>query len=264
MRSRLRPRLRRPRYLDWLHRVYLTLDEYGRLHVGLRERSTELDLQQRASVMPIPLPPLEEQRAIADYLDRETARIDTLIEEQQRLIEMLRERRAATDLDAASRAGLVEDRDVRVDLGVLTDWAPSLRSFVADGRRTPVPSSIRRRSGRLSTSAAALTMTDDSSEQSGDVTERSCDRRRRPCSSAIGPALGRVPSSRRTCGRRSELSDTRLCARRTATATSRFLRLVLLGRQCAADQSTRSSDRQSTFGRLELGDFELPVRSAAR
>ncbi|MFJ7068306.1 restriction endonuclease subunit S [Streptomyces sp. NPDC101115] len=37
----------------------------------------------------------EEQRVIADYLDRETARIDTLIEEQQRLIEMLRERRQA-------------------------------------------------------------------------------------------------------------------------------------------------------------------------
>ena len=33
--------------------------------------------------------------SIADYLDRETARIDTLIEEQQRLIEMLRERRTA-------------------------------------------------------------------------------------------------------------------------------------------------------------------------
>jgi type I restriction enzyme, S subunit len=38
-------------------------------------------------------PDLPEQRAISDYLDRETARIDTLIEEQQRLIEMLRERR---------------------------------------------------------------------------------------------------------------------------------------------------------------------------
>lgn len=35
----------------------------------------------------------DEQRSIADYLDRETARIDTLIEEQQRLIEVLRERR---------------------------------------------------------------------------------------------------------------------------------------------------------------------------
>jgi type I restriction enzyme S subunit len=35
------------------------------------------------------------QRAIADYLDRETAQTDTLIEEQQRLIEVLRERRGA-------------------------------------------------------------------------------------------------------------------------------------------------------------------------
>ena len=44
---------------------------------------------------PIPMPERDEQRAIADYLDRETARIDALIEEQQRLIGMLRERRAA-------------------------------------------------------------------------------------------------------------------------------------------------------------------------
>ncbi|MGW4585624.1 restriction endonuclease subunit S [Janibacter hoylei] len=43
----------------------------------------------------VPLPPAESQRAIANYLDRETARIDTLIEEQQRLIEMLRGRRKA-------------------------------------------------------------------------------------------------------------------------------------------------------------------------
>jgi type I restriction enzyme S subunit len=41
------------------------------------------------------MPPLDEQRQIASYLDREAVRIDTLIEEQQRLIEMLRERRKA-------------------------------------------------------------------------------------------------------------------------------------------------------------------------
>lgn len=41
----------------------------------------------------VALPPLNEQRAIADYLDRETARIDRLIEEQRRLVEILRERR---------------------------------------------------------------------------------------------------------------------------------------------------------------------------
>lgn len=51
---------------------------------------------------PIRLPSLIEQVAIADYLDRETARIDTLIEEQQRLIEMLRERRSA-EIAAAFR-----------------------------------------------------------------------------------------------------------------------------------------------------------------
>lgn len=43
--------------------------------------------------IPLPVPPQSEQRAIADYLDRETARIDTLIDEQQRLIDMLKERR---------------------------------------------------------------------------------------------------------------------------------------------------------------------------
>lgn len=39
------------------------------------------------------VPPLDEQQAIADYLDRETAQIDTLITEQKRLVDMLRERR---------------------------------------------------------------------------------------------------------------------------------------------------------------------------
>lgn len=42
------------------------------------------------------VPPLEEQHAIADFLDRETAQIDLLIEKQTALIERLRERRAAT------------------------------------------------------------------------------------------------------------------------------------------------------------------------
>lgn len=43
----------------------------------------------------VPVPSIAVQRAIVEYLDRETARIDALIEEQQRLIGMLRERRAA-------------------------------------------------------------------------------------------------------------------------------------------------------------------------
>lgn len=41
----------------------------------------------------VPVPPLSEQQAIADFLDRETAKIDALIEKQTALIERLRERR---------------------------------------------------------------------------------------------------------------------------------------------------------------------------
>lgn len=43
----------------------------------------------------IPLPPPHEQHAIADFLDRETAKIDTLIEKKQRLLDLLAERRQA-------------------------------------------------------------------------------------------------------------------------------------------------------------------------
>lgn len=40
-------------------------------------------------------PPPEEQRAIADFLDRETARLDTLVGKKRELIEKLREKRTA-------------------------------------------------------------------------------------------------------------------------------------------------------------------------
>ena len=47
----------------------------------------------RAGVFP--LPPLPEQRTIAAFLDRETARIDALVSKKERLIELLQEKRAA-------------------------------------------------------------------------------------------------------------------------------------------------------------------------
>ncbi len=42
----------------------------------------------------IPLPPSDEQHAIADFLDRETAKIDTLVAKKRMLIERLQEKRA--------------------------------------------------------------------------------------------------------------------------------------------------------------------------
>jgi type I restriction enzyme S subunit len=43
----------------------------------------------------LPLPSYEEQQAIANFLDRETARIDDLIKKQERLIELLDEKRVS-------------------------------------------------------------------------------------------------------------------------------------------------------------------------
>lgn len=63
----------------------------------------------------LPEPPLEEQSAIADYLDRETAKIDALVAKKRKLIERLKEKRTALisrtvtrglPPDAARAAGL--------------------------------------------------------------------------------------------------------------------------------------------------------------
>lgn len=51
---------------------------------------------EKLAAMRLPMPPVSEQCAIADYLDREAARIDALIAKQERLIGTLLERRAAT------------------------------------------------------------------------------------------------------------------------------------------------------------------------
>jgi type I restriction enzyme S subunit len=47
-------------------------------------------------------PPFLFQRAIADYLDRETARIDALITKKQRMVALLKERRKALIADAVT------------------------------------------------------------------------------------------------------------------------------------------------------------------
>lgn len=51
----------------------------------------------------LPLPPRDEQRAIAEYLDDRTARIDALVDRYRRLIALLQERRAALITHAVTR-----------------------------------------------------------------------------------------------------------------------------------------------------------------
>lgn len=64
-----------------------------------------------------PLPPVEEQQAIAAFLDRETAKIDALIAEQEKLIALLAEKRWATISHAVTK-GLNPDAPLK-DSGIL-------------------------------------------------------------------------------------------------------------------------------------------------
>lgn len=59
--------------------------------------------------LPVLLPPVEEQRRIAAFLDEKTAKIDQLIAETQRFVQISRERRAA--LIAAAVTGQIDVRN---------------------------------------------------------------------------------------------------------------------------------------------------------
>jgi type I restriction enzyme, S subunit len=69
---------------------------------GIRERSTDFRWSD-ASMVAVPVPPRSEQLAIATFLDRETTKIDALIAEQQRLIELLQEKRQAVISHAVTK-----------------------------------------------------------------------------------------------------------------------------------------------------------------
>jgi type I restriction enzyme S subunit len=69
-----------------------------------RDKLTQDDMW----AIPVPTPPLSEQSAITDFLDRETAKIDTLVAKKRTLIERLKEKRTALISRAVTR-GLPPD-----------------------------------------------------------------------------------------------------------------------------------------------------------
>ena len=81
------------------------------------------------------VPPLDEQSVIATFLDRETAKIDALIAEQEKLIALLAEKRQATISHAVTR-GLNPDAPMK-DSGVPwlgevpAHWGVSALSYLA-------------------------------------------------------------------------------------------------------------------------------------
>lgn len=88
-----------PRFIYY---YYFSID----LRKGLRPFYTGLRKVVRPETfmnIELPLPPRHEQANICNFLDHETARIDALIEEQQRLIELLKEKRQAVISHAVTK-----------------------------------------------------------------------------------------------------------------------------------------------------------------
>lgn len=71
---------------------------------GIRERSTDFRWADARDLL-VPSPPIETQRKIVSFLDRETAKIDALTNKQEQLIATLREDRAAEISDMAGLSG---------------------------------------------------------------------------------------------------------------------------------------------------------------
>lgn len=78
-------------FLHYLLRSEPYIALYGRISKGVRVNQWDLEHEALRNV-PVMLPDLDTQKAIADFLDRETARIDQLIEKKQRLVGILIER----------------------------------------------------------------------------------------------------------------------------------------------------------------------------
>ncbi|ELZ5237995.1 restriction endonuclease subunit S [Vibrio parahaemolyticus] len=106
-----------PTYFGYLVRQLAVTDYITSLAKGIRERSTEFRFAEFASLF-LAAPPKEEQKKIANFLDHETAKIDTLITKQEKLIELLKEKRQAVISHAVTK-GLNPDTPMK-DSGV--EW----------------------------------------------------------------------------------------------------------------------------------------------
>jgi len=119
-------------YLSYLLRFYDLSKTFYSMGGGLRQSMKYADVKRIPILMPTP----GEQVAIATFLDRETAKIDVLIAEQETLLALLAEKRQATISHAVTK-GLNPDAPTK-DSGipwlgeVPAHWEVTRLKFVAE------------------------------------------------------------------------------------------------------------------------------------
>ena len=113
----LKPRDIEPAFVHHLLRSQPFQEEFYRYGKGIVADLWSTNYSEMKNIL-LPIPTLDEQRAIAAFLDHETAKIDRLIAKQERLIELLKEKRQAVISHAVTK-GLNPDAPMK-DSGV--EW----------------------------------------------------------------------------------------------------------------------------------------------
>ena len=103
-----------PRYFAWVIRAQASSGFPRALARGIREGGADFRRWSTLAELPVPNPAPARQRAIADYLDTETNRIDTLIIKKRRMVELLEERRQVLITAAVSSGQSHSGRKARL------------------------------------------------------------------------------------------------------------------------------------------------------
>ena len=111
------PRMINPKFAHHLLRSYPFQEEFYRYGKGIVADLWSTNSSEMKNIL-LPDIPEKEEEAIANFLDHETGKIDTLIEKQQQLIKLLKEKRQAVISHAVTK-GLNPNASMR-DSGV--EW----------------------------------------------------------------------------------------------------------------------------------------------
>ena len=98
----MEPRTIYPAYAHHLLRSYPFQEEFYRYGKGIVADLWSTNSSEMKNIL-LPVIPITEQQNIANFLDHETAKIDSLIEKQQQLIQLLKEKRQAVISHAVTK-----------------------------------------------------------------------------------------------------------------------------------------------------------------
>lgn len=110
-----------PEYFHYLYRTAMYLAEFARKSTGVVPSRWRMYTDSFGTVLSL-VPPLAEQKAIVAYLDSATAEIDKAIASQQRMVELLQERKQII-INQAVTQGLNPAAPMKP---TIIDWLPQI------------------------------------------------------------------------------------------------------------------------------------------